>query len=185
MTSPQYKPNHHRRWLIAGIVAVVVIVTGYFWASETLIEVSAEEGTWKLVQSRYYVGEQGSVFLTGDMDRVLQSYPMPGGPPTWIVLDDDYVYVGRVGDGGLPDSGLVRIERDTLKATSVVIPVPNNYHGVDWSEEWLVATPEEAAAYAQIVRTGRDAEGTSATSWIGPVAVDLDRINEFIAQVSN
>lgn len=170
------------KWLIVGLVGVLVLVAGYFWTSETVVEVSANEGTWRLVESRW-VETDGAVFLVGGLNRVVESYPMPGGPPNWIVVGDDYVYAGRVGDGAWPDSGLVRIDRDTLDATVVALPAWIDSPGTEWPEEWLVASRDEVEIYFRVVGVTEDVDGVEAASSIGPRIVDLDGLDDLIEQV--
>ena len=53
--------------------------------------------------------EYGEVLLVVD-GSIVKAYPMPGAVPSWLHIADKYVCSGRVGDGGLPDSTLVRID---------------------------------------------------------------------------
>jgi len=50
----------------------------------------------------------GEILLV-DGQTVLQAIVLNGVPPTFIEADEQFVYVGRVGDGGYPASALVRI----------------------------------------------------------------------------
>jgi hypothetical protein len=167
---------------VAVLVLLVVVSVGYAEATRTLVEVSADEGTWKLVESGY-VAEQGFVFLVGDMNRVVRSYPMPGGAPNWIVVDDDYVYAGRIGDGGLPDSGLVPIDRDTLDATIVALPTWIDSPGTEWPDEWLVAARDEVEMYFRVAGVTEDVDGVEAVSTIGLRVVDIDGLDRLMEQV--
>ncbi len=47
---------------------------------------------------------------------------MPGAPPSWIHLTPDEVLAGHIGDGGLPNSTLARIDQEAFEIVVVVIP---------------------------------------------------------------
>lgn len=176
-----------RRALVLGLAALVmllVLAVGYATATRNLIEVPSAEGTWKLVTSTYVDG-QGFVFLVGNMNRVQRTYPMPGGPPNWLYVGDDYVYAGRIGDGGLPHSGFVRIDRESLEATVVAIPMSNDPYRTEWLDDWFVSTPAQAAAYAGLVGSSALRNGTEVDSGIGPVIIDPDGIDGFVDTISS
>ncbi len=115
-----------------------------------LVEVPAEEGTWILAapteavelaasaegcrfgdtdaadsEEVICVSEYGEALLVDGAGAIVKAYPMPAAPPDWIALGPGAVYAGRIGDGGLPDSTLVRIDRGTLEAVVLVIPNPS------------------------------------------------------------
>jgi hypothetical protein len=168
---------------------------------DPLVEVSTDEGTWmlarpteELINSTTEVGcqlgnlsgtypddvicvlEYGEVLLVDGQNRIIRAYPMPGATPSWIHVTDAFVYAGQIGDGALPDSTLIRIDRTTQIATIVLIPAPFD-GGQEWPSDWIIASPDLTAAYEGLVNTGPDAEGTSVNSWIGMVSVDLDGID--------
>jgi hypothetical protein len=114
--------------------------------------------------------EYGEILLV-NKDGVRRAYPFPEIPPRWIHAHGDYIYAGAIGDGGLPSSSLVRINRKTLASQVIVFPVaaeapPKLLPG------WRLATAEESAAYAAAM-TG----ATPVRSSIGPTSVDTDRID--------
>jgi len=70
--------------------------------------------------------------------------------------------VGRIGDGALPDSTLVPIDRDTLEATVVLIPAP--FDGGQWPPNWYIATIEDSTLFATLVGFAQEMSGTEVTS---------------------
>lgn len=143
--------------------------------------VDTDEGTWSFTEpadrfggagdadgclgdraGRYGVdyvcaGEYSEVVLV-DADRgtLLRAYPFPGLPLTWMRVGPDAVYAGRWGDGGTPDSVVVRIDRSTLAAEVVLFPyddpagperdIANDLGSLDPDAMgWAVAAPEQRA----------------------------------------
>jgi hypothetical protein len=122
--------------------------------------------------------EYGEVVLVDEAGRLLRAYPMPGEVPTWIYPTKDAVYAGRVGDGALPESTIVRIDRRTLEAEVLVFPAEGGLLGVDlpgWS------TAPSSADIAQLVVVGDDSAGPLVASRIGMTSVDLDAVEELFA----
>lgn len=67
--------------------------------------------------------EYGEVLLLDhDEQRILRAFPLPGFPPQRLTVTDDAVWCGKVGDGGLPDSMLCRIDRQTYDWQVRVFP---------------------------------------------------------------
>jgi len=126
--------------------------------------------------------EYGELLLV-DEGKISKAYPMPGAPPSWIHVTDDSVYTGHIGDGGLPDSTLVRIDRDTLEATVVVIPAPFD-GGTEWLPTWHIAPAGYSDTYDDAVHVNSNAPGTPVSSWIGDFTVDLDAIDQIITTIS-
>jgi hypothetical protein len=122
--------------------------------------------------------EYGELLLV-DARKIVKAYPMPGAPPSWIYVSDDSVYSGHIGDGGLPDSILVRINRDTLEATVVVIPAEFD-GGTEWLPTWQIAPAGYSDTYYDAVHVNSDDPGTPVASWIGDFTVDLDAIDRII-----
>jgi len=175
-----------------------------------LVEVPAEEGIWILATPTEAVGqaaaaegcllgdtgsvdpeevicvtEYGEVLLVDGAGAIVRAYPMPAAKPTWIAVRPDAVYAGRVGDGALPDSTLVRIDRHTLEAEVLAIQssmepdLENN-----WPDAWHVATPGQARLYADLVRSDQEATGQTAESWTGPVVIDPEGIDRLFAEMA-
>lgn len=164
-----------------------------------LVEAPASEGTWALSQipadqtavapgevlgdptgeypvDHVYPFEYGEVLLLDDDGRIIRAYPMPGAVPSWLLVTDEAILAGRIGDGGLPDSTFVRIDRGTLDAEVLLIPAPFD-GGATWPPSWRIATPEEVELFDTAVGFApQGASGTAAVSWIGDVVVDLDRL---------
>jgi hypothetical protein len=118
------------------------------------------------------LGDYGEILLLDQDDAIVKAYPMPGAIPTWILIDDSAVWSGRTGDGAVPDSTVVRIDRRSLEAEVLVVPAAFE-GGTDWPAGWRVATPDRAADYARIVGFEPRVQGTPVDgSWVGPVVVD-------------
>lgn len=125
------------------------------------------------------VPEYGEVLLIDDAGRIVKAYPMPGAPPSWLTVTEAAVFTGHIGDGGLPDSTLVRIDRSTLDWQIWVIPAE-----IDGAEsfppDWQVAEGERSDSYTGIVGfTAGD--GTLVDSPLGDVYVDLEALEAFFA----
>jgi hypothetical protein len=128
--------------------------------------------------------EYGEVLLLHDDGSIERAYPMPGSPLSWAHLTPRFLYAGRIGDGALPDSTIIRIDRETLAATVVVLPFLDlGPSGTEWPPGWVVASADQMAAYRNLVGFGPEMNGTPVTSWIGSVVVDLDQIDRFIKEV--
>jgi hypothetical protein len=126
--------------------------------------------------------EYGEVLLI-DGTTIVRAYPMPGAIPSWLYVSANYVYAGHIGDGGLPDSTLVRIDRATLEATVVVIPAAFD-GGSQWLPSWHIASADQTARYEALVQIGPDSVGTDALSYIGEVRIDPDGIDSLMDEVS-
>lgn len=129
------------------------------------------------------VTEYGEILLVDTEGKIVRAYPMPAAVPSWVHVTDNFVYAGRVGDGGLPDSALVRIDLSTLAATVVLVPAPVD-GGQEWPSDWIIATDEQIVDYPRLVGVGPDSAGTEVTSWIGTIRVDLDGIDRLIDTLS-
>lgn len=87
--------------------------------------------------------EYGEILLLDhDEQRILRAFPLPGVPPTRIAVTDDAVWCARVGDGGLPDSMLCRIDRQTY----------------DWQVRIFASSPDSAFTGQGDARSGLDPE---------------------------
>jgi len=125
---------------------VVVVLAEFPFTErvEPLAEVPTDGGTWMLArptrvvlqaagsdgcldtdavdpEEAICVAEYGEVLLVDRAGRIVRAYPMPAAVPTWIAVVSGVVYAGRIGDGALPDSTLVRIDRRTLAAEVLAI----------------------------------------------------------------
>ncbi|MCP3934716.1 MAG: hypothetical protein GY708_05015, partial [Actinomycetia bacterium] len=153
-----------------------------------MIEVPAEEGVWTLgLLSRAveeeshetggcFIGDPTGVWsvdyvctaaygelLLVDQGKIVKAYPMPSAPPSWVHVTDAYIYGGHVGDGAYPDSTLVRIDRETLEATVVVIPSTLG-GGFRWPSTWHVAPVSFSDRYYEAVHINSGAPGTIVSS---------------------
>jgi hypothetical protein len=57
------------------------------------------------------------LLLTDDLSQIVHAYPLPGQPARLLLVTDEAVYCARQGDGGLLDSMLCRIDRQSLDIT--------------------------------------------------------------------
>ncbi len=189
-----------------GVVAEVAALP-FYRRVNVQSEVVADEGVWMLTElsraveeESYATGcgigdpqgvypidiicavEYGEILLVAD-GAIDEAYPMPGAVPSWIHVTDERVYGGRIGDGALPDSTLVRIDRATLEATVVVIPSPLD-GGTEWLPDWHLAPDSHRDQYEMAVHAGPGGSGTPVTSHIGTVKVDLEAIDLIIDVVT-
>jgi len=138
--------------------------------------VGEPDGVWGT--ERICSVEYGEVVLVDEAGRLLRAYPMPGEVPTWIYPTKDAVYAGRVGDGALPESTIVRVDRGTLEAEVLVFPTGGGLLGVDlpgWS-----AAPS-SADIGRLVVVGDDSAGPLVASTIGMTSVDLEAVEDLFA----
>lgn len=171
-----------------------------------LVQVPSDDGTWMLSRLSPRVDEMadgcrfgspsgqspeevictveyGEVLLVGEDREIIKAVPLPAMVPSWILVTDEWVYAGRVGDGALPDSGVVRVERATGQATVVVVPAP--FDGGDrWPADWHLAPGDLSQDYTEAVGfTADGATGVATTSWIGDIVIDPPAIDAFIDRV--
>ena len=132
-------------------------------------------------------GEYSEVVLLDAEGQLARAYPMGGVKPSWIHVTDDAVYGGRVGDGGLPNSTLFRIDRATLELRGLVFPSSEGpgIPGQDGflgrtAASWRVAP--DGVTLGALVTFGDDDVGTAVTSVIGPLGVDLAGIEALFAE---
>lgn len=126
--------------------------------------------------------EYGELLLVNE-GKIVKAYPMPAAVPSWVHVTDNHIYSGHIGDGGLPDSTLVRVERETLEATVVVIPSPMD-GGTEWLPTWHIAPVSYSDSYDDAIHINSDDPGTAVVSWIADFTVDLDAIDEIIDVIS-
>lgn len=139
------------------------------------------DGTW----GDDYVcsSEYGEVLLVDDDGAIVRSYPMPGATPSWITATDDAVYAGRTGDGGLPDSTIVRIDRTTLAAEVLVFPAEPGRLGISFPNWSVAPNPEAIGDLVQVSGPDDpiDPSRTLVTSWVGITSIDLPAIEDLFA----
>lgn len=127
--------------------------------------------------------EYGEVVLVDDDGRIERAYPMPGSVPTWITATDDAVYAGRSGDGGAPDSTIVRIDRETLEAEVLVFPAQDGLLGVAFPNWSMAPDGTDIDDLVQVISPddplpdGR----TLAASWVGVTSIDLPAVEQLFA----
>lgn len=73
------------------------------------------------------------LLLNDDPSRIIRAYPLPSQPARLLLVTDEAVYCARQGDGGLPDSMLCGIDRQSLDMTGRIFP---------YSEESVYGPPE-------------------------------------------
>lgn len=104
---------------------------------------------------------------------------MAEADPSWMLVTDEFVFAGRVGDGAKPFSTLVRIDRVDLSSKVIVMPCRSCAGlDVDWPPSWGEASLDRAEELLALVHVGEGGTGVKAESWMGQVTVDLDGIRE-------
>jgi hypothetical protein len=128
------------------------------------------------------LSEYGEVLLMDPTGRqILRAYPLPGLPPQTLVITDDAVYCGRQGDGGLPDSMLCRIDRETGEwmvrvfpwyFESAYYPLPSNIHIPD---NWVINDPIDRVLFQELTVTanGLQTVGYEDQSRFDPTTLEL------------
>ncbi|MDJ0664411.1 MAG: hypothetical protein QNJ75_07610 [Acidimicrobiia bacterium] len=119
--------------------------------------------------------------------EILRAFPMPGLVPSWLVVGHDAVYTGRIGDGGLPDSSVVRVVRETFELAGMVFAaeldgpsqVVTAIREGNWLAGWLVYEGPELDR-SVVTMDGNTVAGVKAQSWIGEVWVDPDGIDSLL-----
>jgi hypothetical protein len=100
------------------------------------VSVSTDEGVWVVSRLAFEDFPNGACLGSGDTpmtrwcpddgelllldpaeDRILRAFPLPAYPPQWLFVTEDAVYCGRQGDGGLPNSMLCRVDRNSDELT--------------------------------------------------------------------
>ncbi|MEA1903427.1 MAG: hypothetical protein U9N56_07865 [Actinomycetota bacterium] len=116
--------------------------------------------------------EYGELLLSGLDGTILRAYPMPSAVPSWLLLTDQYVYVGHIGDGGNPRSVIGQVNRATYEPTFLVF----GGDGQDWPTTWEAVDPTLYEGLIEITQVWEDSpQGrVLADSWIGSVWVDQE-----------
>lgn len=165
--------------------------------SEPKVTIGVEEGNWVASQPTEdaapltlgdTTGEYGTDFISvveyGELllvtdHEIERAYPMTGFPPSWLLSTDEGIYVGHIGDGGLPWSVIGRVDRTTLEPRFIMFPAPGVEYDY-WPDQWRLI-PE--GYDVQLV--GMDAPPSdsfvSAKSWIGTVYVNLEEVEKLFS----
>lgn len=165
----------------------------------SMISVEAEEGTWvvsylsNLPREPCLLGdperpfpaaicthEYAEILLMGD-GAIVRAYPSPAAPLSWLYVAEEAVYSGRIGDGALPNSTLVRIDRATLEATVWVIE--HTEYSTPYPPGWQIATEAQARQYAGLVSVVGEGLVADAIPG-GSVHIDLAGIKAFFGDDS-
>ena len=121
--------------------------------------------------------EYGEVLLLDKNGKVRRAYPMPSAPPSWLYATHDAIFGGHVGDGGLPDSTLFRIDRTSFKHELILFPETESAPPT-LLPTWRLATQQELPLVRQLVGSER---GVKVTSAIGPLQVDINGVAALFA----
>lgn len=112
------------------------------------------------------------LLIAPDLSQIIRAYPLPSQPARLLLVTDEAVYCARQGDGGLPDSMLCRIDRETLEIAGRIFPHSEDsvYGPPDGSAvphgDWSIAPISQVAVMAtlefngSIVTTGQDGSAT-------------------------
>jgi hypothetical protein len=149
---------------------------GYWTVSRTPLDEEVEVGdpAGRYGIERILLPEYGEILFVDNDGRIRRAYPMPGLVPSWLHVTDRYVYAGRVGDGGLPASSVVRIDRGDWAAKVIVFPTEAHQTITDLG--WRTAPGD--VTIDELVTVGPP--GGTVASWIGAVNVDVDAINRLM-----
>ncbi len=156
--------------------------------SGELLQVESELGTWAIsrlsrpVEEASYIddgcglgrlpdgaypteiictSEYGELLLLDDDGSIIKAFPMPGARPTWLAVANGTTFVGREGDGGLPDSVLGVISHETLEGTFLWFPAEID-GWVTPTPGWYLVDTDTAALYTTIFVDGT---GVETASW--------------------
>ncbi|HSK21661.1 MAG TPA: hypothetical protein VK906_00725 [Egicoccus sp.] len=165
--------------------------------------VEVEEGVWAvsrpnlddLAPDRYLQGDAsgrygrdfidlvgyGEVLLLNHAEtEILRAYPFPDAAPQTLLATDDAIYCARQGDGGLPDSMLCRIDRETLEARVRVFPRTDESHFLDpeaiaLPDTWTVDDPHPWNVFGGLEVRGGDlySVGQQGNAPVDPVTLEL------------
>ncbi|MCI0679132.1 MAG: hypothetical protein L0Z63_08860 [Actinobacteria bacterium] len=121
---------------------------------------------------RICVTEYTEILLLDDDSEILRAYPFPSFPVHELVVTDEAVYCRRQGDGGLPDSMLCRIDRETLEAVVRVFPFEGTSDDVSWldyPDYWVIDGPTEHVLWEAFEITE---DTVTISGWSGSATVD-------------
>lgn len=179
-----------------GVLAAVAVLPLEL-RSKPLVAVDSDEGTWLLSRPSEDVHEElgdttgdygidfispfeyGELLLMSEEGEVEKAYPMPAFPPSWLLTTAEAVYVGRIGDGGLPWSAIGRIDRDTLQAEFIIFPGADAQYD-HWPPDWTLIPDDYDQEPVAMVTPPTDSF-VPAGSWIGEVYVDVGELERLFA----
>ena len=124
--------------------------------------------------------DYAEIVLVGQDGRIDRAYPTPSSTPTWLLATKDAVFAGRVGDGGQPESTIVRIDRRTFEARVLIFPSTEGGLQTD-DPRWSVAP--STAHIDDLVRVGEQVPPSDVLveSWIGVTGIDLPAVEQLFA----
>ena len=175
-----------------------------------LLRVESDEGVWVLsrmpitgtvrqfgrcdIQGRDCIygidmateNDYSELLLLDEVGGIVKAYPMAGMPPSWLYLDDDFLYGGMIGDGGLPDSTVFRVHRESRSLTGVYLITET---GELQNEGWYPWTINSGLLPGWTLDVSKpvflsvgsnDIGAVKVESWMGDVYVDLDKVRELL-----
>jgi len=127
------------------------------------------------------VSEYGEVLLMDPSgERILRAYPLPGLPPSLLLVTEDAVFCGRWGDGALPDSMLCRVDRNTLEWSVRVFPGHQDSAFSDVTDRhipanWTIDDPIEDSYIEEMELTdaGLTVNGSGGSRLVDPITLEL------------
>ena len=128
------------------------------------------------------LSEYGEVLLMDSTgQQILRAYPLPGLPPQTLVITDDAVYCGRQGDGGIPDSMLCRIDRETGQWMVRVFPwyFESAYNSpssdIYIPDNWVINDPIDPVLFQELTTTANVLQtvGYEDQSRVDPTTLEL------------
>lgn len=132
--------------------------------------------------------EYAEILLLNESGEIVRAFPMPMMPPSWIYADGDFVYAGRIGDGGLPDSTVLRIHGQSRTLLALYLPY-DDLHPTDpgmilWAIDrllfpgWLRSDVDPTFLSVG----GNEVGGVQVESWVGDVYVDIEALRQLLVQ---
>ncbi|MGI8518673.1 MAG: hypothetical protein ACR2ME_10125 [Acidimicrobiia bacterium] len=119
-------------------------------------------------------GREYGELLLMEGDRIFRAFPMPGSPLSWLYLANEAAYTGHIGDGAIPHSTIMRIDRVTLDTEVWLFG-----DSADLASETFPTTWHRTLAttgYEQLVGFAPSFDGLAVESLPDGVRIDLDAI---------
>lgn len=101
------------------------------------------------------IGYGEVLLLDADESKIVRAYPFQDLAPQALAITGQAVYCTRQGDGGIPDSMLCRVDRETLEATVRVFPWDDgsvflNPAEIHVPSHWIVDAPLDEPLFGDL-----------------------------------
>lgn len=133
-------------------------------------------------QWRYPTGQpfdwSSSELLHVDRGRIVRALPARSMPLTTVVADGSVVVAFRIGDGGYPHSGVMRVDTSTGFVDRWIVPAPDPSTGVVDQDavsqaypDWTVVDSTTSTEILRLLRVGMLADDVAALNEaLGPIS---------------